>query len=149
MRLAAWCVAALCLALAGCVYLPDIRIYNQSGETLVLHLNKPPEVARDPWIPYDLRLEPGKQAKIASIEFKPVIVIHSGGCAYNYGTAVTELWKTSSAIVVQIEPDFVMHLLNRKHSQHWVGRFRDGEAEGFPITPTKTCAQTRDDSPGA
>ncbi|WP_340644604.1 hypothetical protein [Phenylobacterium sp.] len=141
MRFAASCAAAFCMLLAGCVYFPDIRIYNQTGQELMLHLTKVPESGVGPGTPYDLKLEAGKRARIRSYEFSRVIVISSGGCDYNYGAYVGELWKTSSAIVVQIEPDFVAHLLNRNHTRHWPGRFRDDEARGFPIKPVKTCGE--------
>lgn len=87
-----------------------------------------------------MAVQPAKDARIDSVEFRRVLLISSGRCDYDYGAVVNDLWKTSSAIVVEIEPDFVMHLLNRNHTRHWVGRFRDGEARGFPITPVKTCA---------
>lgn len=127
-----------CLLLASCSYMPDLTLYNQTGRILTLHLTKAAYAGTDPWTPYDLQLEGGKQARIESHEFSRVIVISSGGCDYDYGTAVTGLWKTSPAIVVQIEPDFVMHLLSRDFRRHEVGRFRDDEAKGFPITPVKT-----------
>ncbi|MBP9755755.1 MAG: hypothetical protein KBD40_12215 [Phenylobacterium sp.] len=119
--------------------MPDLTLYNQTGRVLTLHLIKAPYAGTDPWTPYDLQLESGKRARIESHEFSRVMVISSGGCDYDYGTRVTELWKTSPAIVVQIEPAFVMHLLSRDFSRPEVGRFRDGEAKGFPVQPVKTC----------
>ena len=68
-----------------------------------------------------------------------MIVLSSGGCDHDCGGDVRELWKTSPAIVVQIEPDFAAHLLNSDLTRYRVGRFRDGGAVGFPIIPKKTC----------
>ena len=139
MKRGAFCVAGFCMLLAGCIYWPDLTIYNQTGRELTLHLTKAPESGVGPGAPYDLKLETGKQARIRSHEFSRVIVLSSGGCDYGYGGYVGDLWKTSPAIVVQIEPDFAAHLLNRDLTRHRVGRFRDGEAEGFPIIPKETC----------
>lgn len=132
-------VAAFCMLLTGCIHLPDIKIYNQTGQTLTLHLMKPPESGVGPGTPYDLKLETGRRARIRSYEFGRAIVASAGGCAYDYGGSVRALWKTSPAIVVQIEPDFAAHLLNKDFTRYRVGHFRDGEAEGFPIVPKKTC----------
>ncbi|MES2723463.1 MAG: hypothetical protein V4656_09945 [Pseudomonadota bacterium] len=139
MKHVVFCVASFCMLLAGCIHLPDIKIYNQTGHELTLHLMRAPETGAGPRTPYDLKLGTGKQARIRSQEFSRVIIISSGECDYDYGDDVRELWKTSSAIVVQIEPDFAAHLLNKDLTRYRVGHFRDGEAEGFPIVPKKTC----------
>lgn len=143
MKHAGFCIACFCMLLGGCVHLPDIKIYNQTGHELTLHLMKAPESGAGSRTPYDLKLGAGKQARIRSQEFGRVIVISSGECDYDYGGDVRELWRTSSAIVVQIEPDFAAHLLNRDLTHYRVGRFRDGEAEGFPIIPKKTCPREK------
>ena len=139
MKRAAFCIVGFCMLLAGCVHFPDIKIYNQTGHELSLHLMKAPESGDGPRTPYDLKLGTGKHARIRSHEFTRVIGLSSGGCDYDYGGDVRELWKTSSAIVVQIEPDFAAHLLNRDLTRYRMGRFRDEEAEGFPIIPKKAC----------
>ena len=44
---------AACLLLAGCVYMPDLRLYNQAGRVLTLHL-KESKGYLQPCVAYDL-----------------------------------------------------------------------------------------------
>ncbi|MDO8379995.1 hypothetical protein [Phenylobacterium sp.] len=139
MRIAlAGLAGMMCVALAGCDTAPSLRIYNQTPQVLVLPLYKP---HRAEMRAYDFRLQPGRHKTVWGSEIDRQIVVSTGDCKYDYGRPVTFMGEMNHPLVVQVSPDFVIHLLGKKGVPDKVGVFHDDAAPGFPIVPKKTCAQ--------
>ncbi|CAN5404973.1 hypothetical protein BH10PSE5_BH10PSE5_09740 [soil metagenome] len=139
MKTMASLAAIACLMLAGCVVLPNIEVYNETGRSLVLHLYHPPNAGPGRGTPYEFELRSGRHKTIYEEMMDRRLIISLGACDYDYGTAATEIAGVDKAVVVEIASDLVAHLRTRKFEQHYAGVYRDGDAPGFPIIPRKTC----------
>ncbi|WP_310542864.1 hypothetical protein [Phenylobacterium sp.] len=129
-------VGMTCLILAGCDTAPSLKIYNETPQVLVLPLHKP---HRAEMRPYTFELQPGRHKTVWAGRIDRQVVISSGDCDYDYGEPVTFMGEMNHPLVVQVEPDFVVHLLGKRGIPDKVGVFHDHAAPGFPIKPVKTC----------
>lgn len=136
MRFPLLLILTLGLSAAGCDTAPSLRIYNQTPQVLVLPLYRP---HRAEMRPYDFQLQPGRHKTVRAGRIDQQIVISSGDCAYDYGKPVTFMGEMNHPLVVQVEPDFVVHLLGKRGVPDKVDIFHDEAAPGFPIKPVKTC----------
>lgn len=140
-------LALSALLVSACSDMWHVTVFNETSQPLVLRLTDLPKAPGGPRASHDVVLKPGRHHRVEHYEMGHDLIIRAGPCQYNYGQEASDLWRQrkglyASAVVVQIEPDFVAHLLAWNHTRSVVGRFRDEEVPGFPIVPVKTCGQT-------
>lgn len=129
-------IAALGLAVGACDTAPSLKIYNQTPQVLVLPLYKPYRAERRP---YEFRLLPGRHKTVWSGQIDQHVVLASGLCEYDYERSAYLMGDMNHPLVIQVSPDFIIHLLGKKGVPDKVDVFHDDAARGFPITPKKTC----------
>lgn len=145
-------MSALLVSASACSDIWHLTVFNETGQPLVLHVTDLPKTRDGSRTSHDVILKSGQHRRVEHYEVGLEFVIHAGSCQYNYGPAVSDLWQQrkgrySSAVEVQIGPDFVAHLLSWNRTPSMVGRFRDAEVPGFPVAPVKTCDQVRTSAP--
>lgn len=126
----------MCVALAGCDTAPSLKIYNETPQVLVLPLYKSHRTERRP---YEFQLLPGRHKTVRSGQIDERVVLASGGCEYDYEGSAYLMGDMNHPLVIQVSPDFIIHLLGKKGVPDKVDVFHDDAARGFPITPKKTC----------
>ena len=139
-------LAMSALLVSACSDIWHLTVFNETGQPLVLHVTDLPKTPGGSRTSHDMILKSGQHRRVEHYEVGLEFVLHAGSCQYGYGRAVSDLWQQrkgrySSAVEVQIGPDFVAHLLAWNRTPSVVGSFRDAEVPGFPVVPVKTCAQ--------
>ncbi len=131
----------MCVVLAGCDTAPSLKLYNQTPQVLVLPLYKPHRAERRP---YEFRLRPGRHKTVWNGGIDSHVVVSSDDCRYDYGRPVTFMGDMNHPLVIQVSPDFAIHLLGKRGVPDKVGVFHDDAAPGFPIIPKKSCRRQGD-----
>lgn len=128
-----WLAALAVSTLAGCSHPTKLRIYNETGAPIVLHVSQ--RIRAGVERPERIAVAAGDRGEVFALEFQS---LSAGGCVYNYSASLP-VETNSMHVVVQVEPDFTVHLLSLQAGLDQVGAFRDGDAPGFPARPSKRC----------
>lgn len=141
MKTSGGVLAALAVSiLAGCSHPTKLRIYNETGGPIVVHVVRHPSTQHGVKRPEDLMVADGRRAEVFAYEFERG-EISAAGCVYDYSAIPrSSVMAKTMHVAVQIEPDFSAHLLNLKAGRDRIGQFMDGAAPDFPIRPAKQCA---------
>lgn len=124
----------------GCSRPSYVLVYNQTGVRLDFHVVRFPEGNPGPTVGDTVVLESSKRWRFDSLDIGDRLRLTSGRCDYDYGSIVPQAsHRGMNAIVLQIGPDFVAHVLATGHDSNRIGQFRDEEIPGFPLAAVKTC----------
>lgn len=129
--------------MVGCSHPTILRIYNQTGAPITVHVVRNPSTQHEVKRREDLVVAHGKRVKVFGYEFEAGEV-SAGNCIYDYSAISRSAAMSGMHVAVQIEPDFSAHLLNVEAKRDRVGQFMDEAAPGFPVRPARRCGAAAD-----
>jgi hypothetical protein len=137
-----WFAAAVALcagALASCIKMSFVEIYNSSGRGISMKPRSQNDGVNPQyeWTP----LRPGQHRKFYWEGFAEDLFISVGDCVYVYPhLARIHLVDKVDEVAVQVEPDLSIHLLSIGGGKAAPGQFIDDAMKPFPLKPaSKVC----------
>lgn len=122
--------------LSSCVALPYIVVYNNVGRPLKVYVKTKAHQGKEGPL-REVVIAPRAHRKFWLWETGPGLLLEGDGCTYAYDPPDGPRFNE---ILVQVEPNFSIHLLAAEQERVEFGRFVDALIPGFPVKPiSKVC----------